>query len=456
MKNILIIGLLCIVSTLNAQISGGKYLSSHKYIKTMEVLIRKDGSMRITTIDYLNRPENSVFKPINGDLNIYEGELLKSNYRIEKKDNRIILYELEESRLIISKNVIASDKKSLKIGMKELGIKSAAKLEMEALMNIDAKPVPMKREYMVQNPTSEFHEKHVCEIVFFSEKPEIGKEDPNKIRTSFTAGEAVWGVAYLPTNLENFEFLLHFNRDNFGKVSRGLYIGMDKMDNDLLEEEMPVVNSCPVKRLTEDDLKLNYVIFQVIPPIGKEHQMCIDGVDFMAERMGERVGSYKHTFEVALTNADKASRYTREEMTDIEFIKGEFEFDATTGTEGYANLSKEIANAQLMKKKLPSAVMHDAQIEYEMMRQIELYAHNKGWEVDLKKVIITLSWQVIKDDYGNIEGNYIEGDVVYSHEDGCAYMNFGFLRDYLGDGQFSEALHQYTVGPRGEISCDKL
>lgn len=439
-----------------AQIEDGDYLSSDSHVEKISVLNRKDGSIRLGKTHYGYEQENYIFKQIDESFPVFEGEGDRTSYRLEDKDGVILLYTLEESRLITSVHVLAQDRKSLKVAMKKMGIKSAAKLEMEAMFNKNKTPEPIKQEYLVQNPTSDFHKEHVNQIVFFSEKPEIGKEDKTKIKTSFKVGEPVWAIAYLPTKLEVFVNLHNSDTDIFGNTTRELCIGMDKLDENLLEEEMPIVNSCPVKRLSKEDLELNYAIFQVIPALQGEHEMYKHGVEFMTERLGERVESYEHTFEVVLTDASKVTYYKKSEITDIEFIKGEFQFDASAGMESYTAFSKGIANAELANKRLPTAAFRDAEIERQMMQQIEFYAHNKQWDVDLKRVIITSNWQVLRDDYGNVLGNYIEGVVLYSHDEGCTYMNFGFLQEHLGGGNFSDTLRQYDIGNRGDVSCDKI
>ncbi len=448
--------LLLLNFTIYAQIADGSYLISDGQIKKMIILNRKDGSIKLSKVDHANQQEHFIFKPTASNANAFEGKFKRDNYRLEDLNGVIRFCSFDNSRLITSIQVMARDKKSLKSAMKQWGIKSAAKLEFEAILNDKKEPIPLKREYLIKNPTSKFHEEHVTEIVFFSEKPEIGKEDPSKIRTSFKAGEAVWAIAYLPTELAAFEKLHNFSMDNFGKVTRELCIGMDKMDKNLLEEEIAIINSSGVKRLTEADLKLNYVIFQVIPALQGKHEMYKYGVEFITERLGERVESYEHTFEIALTDANMVSNHSKSEMKHVEFIKGEFQYDATGGMEGYTNFSKGIALADLEKKQLPSAAFRDADIEHQMMQQIEFYKHNKGWEVDLKRIIITSDWQILRDDYGTIKGNYIQGVVVYSHSEGCTYMNFGFLKDHIGGGSFSESLHQYDIGRRGDITCDKI
>ena len=164
--------------------------------------------------------------------------------------------------------------------------------------------------------------------------------------------------------------------------------------------------------------------------------------------MGERLEDYKHELRISLTDGSM--------KPEKEIFSGVITYDAAGGTESLLASSKEIEEGLLKQKRLPSAVMHDANLEAEMLQQIRLFAHVKGWEATFTKAIITLNWQILKDDYGNIKGNYVEGDIVYKSEEGCGYRNFGFLRECLGGGQYDSAIRQYTTGHRSEVSCDKV
>lgn len=92
-----------------------------------------------------------------------------------------------------------------------------------------------------------------------------------------------------------------------------------------------------------------------------------------------------------------------------------------------------------------------------MLMQVKLWGSKNNWsDVDFRRAIITLDWTILKDRYGNIEGKYIEGDVLYKSNEGCGYRNFGFIRKYQGGGRYAVSLKQHTVGATAPLSCKKV
>lgn len=420
----------------------GEYYTSGEGITSIDIRLRDDNTIKATF--KTNRGNyNYIFNPLSKIKGSYEST--KNNFVLTQKKGVLVLLELDKNNLINYSIALATSKKALREGKKKLGIKSS----VFAKLNNNKQKA---KKYFVKHPTSEFHKKNVGKIVFFSKKPEIGKEDKTLIKKSFKVGEEIWAVAYLPSSFNSskyFKKLTNSFYDAYGKNHYWITVGVDKNDTDRLPKENEIVNQCTVKSLYKNDLEKNYVIFQFIPASVETSIMDKEGSVFLLKRMGNRLQNKKHKIRVALTDGEMKQKQ--------EVISGYFNYDTTTGTESLSLMSKKLANKILDGKKMPTAVRKDANIERQMLMQVKLWGSKNNWsDVDFRRAIITLDWTVLKDKYGNIDGKYIEGDVLYKSKEGCGYRNFGFIRKYLGGGRYDSYLKQHTVGATAALSCKKL
>ncbi|WP_254519201.1 hypothetical protein [Aquimarina sp. Aq78] len=447
MKNTIYTLLLLLVFTqqLVAQsFQTGKYYTSSQAISAINLVLRDDNTIKA---DFqTNRGNyNYIFNPLAKNKGSYEST--KGGFILTSKKDVLTLLELDKNNLINYTVALATSKKELQEAKKKLGIKSNV---FSQLNNTKQKSKP--KEYFLRHPTSEFHKNNVGKIVFFSEEPVIGKEDKGLIKNSFKVGEEIWAIAYLPSTFNSNEYFKRLTNsfyDAYGKTHYWITVGVDKNDKDRLPKENEIVNQCTVKTIYKDDLEKNYVVFQLIPA-SLESTVKDKGVsDFLLKRMGERLQSKKHRIRVSLTDGEMKQNQ--------EIISGYFNYDATSGTESLLALSKAKANKVLEEKKLPSAVRKDTNIENEMLMQVKLWGSKNNWsDVDFRRAIITLDWTILKDKYGNIEGKYIEGDVLYKSDEGCGYRNFGFIRKYQGGGRYNSSIRQHTVGATAPLTCKKI
>lgn len=454
-KNVLVIGLMLFFIKISAQkIPDGLYFVSGNEIKQITILNRRDGSIKATFETY-NGVSEIIFSSLKNLQDSYESVNGKENYVLTKRNSFLTLLQLGDMNLIVKEDILVNNKKELKALRKQPSLMSELSKELGSVWGKKKDKEEEKKEpleYFVKDAISDFHKKNIGKIIFFSQEPIVGKEDISTIKTDFKVGDEIWGVAYFPTAIKESDYLerlSNYFQDNFGRSHYWVTIGMDKMEKDLLPKENEIVNQCTVKTLKKTDLEKNYVVFQVVPSSLGSMKIDKDGASFLLGRMGERLDPYKHNLRISLTDGKMDQ--------EDELYFGVITYDTTEGTEDLINMAKEIEEGALKSKRIPTPVMRNANLEAEMMQQIKLWANNKDWPgVKFHKVIITLDWQILKDDYGNIKGNYVEGDVLYSDNEGCGYRNFGFLKNYLGNGEYSENIRQYTIGFRGELSCDKV
>ncbi|WP_196889034.1 hypothetical protein [Aureivirga sp. CE67] len=424
----------------------GSYLVSGGRIIKMDLVKRRNESFKVSILT-TGGEKVYAFYPLKNNEGSYASK--EDNLVLTKMKGVLVLLELDPKGAIENKFVVGLSRKDIKKGRKTLGIKSD--FFNEFINNSNKKESRYLPEFYVKNPTSKFHQENVGRIVFFSEKPTVGQEDLSKIKTDFKVGDNIWAVAYLPLSLRSGYLykLSNYSQDIYGNMNYWACVGIDKFEKDMLPKENEIVNQTTVKTLYEKDLDKNYIIFQLLTDRLENSEVDSDGVEFLMKRINERMGSYKHKLRIALTNGRMDS--------DKEYFHGYINFDASEGTEIYKEMSSNMAQKILDAKPLPIAVREDVELEAEMLQQVRIWARNKNWSnVDFRKAIITLDWQVIKDDYGNIEGKYIEGNILYKSNEGCGYRNFGFIRKYLGSSKYDKNLRQYTTGPVGALSCDKI
>ncbi len=453
-KGVIIGCFLLINLSVSAQLfkDGSYNLSSERY-SNITIANRRNGTLMASfKVLMSSEKENIVFTPTKDN----------KSFTVEK-DRRLwvlttfkevpCLLVLDDLNAIQEKMPFAVSKKELKQARKKLGVKSNFSKGFGGLVKSDkSKPKPKKKEYWVANPTSDFHLQNVGKIVFFSEEPTIGKEDMSKIKTDFKVGDEIWAILYLPTTFEKSKYIRELANpfyDAFGNTHYWLTVGMDKIDDQLLAEEKEVFNQSIVKTLAKKELKDNYVVFQFIPRGIADVKGDIGGKAFILERMGERLEPYKHELRIAMTDGNS--------KPEEEYFEGFITYDTSAGAESLITLSKNITEGALKAKKLPTPLFRDATLEKEMLGIMSQFAANKGWDdVVFSRAIISLNWQTLKDDFGGIIGNYVEAEMLYSSDEGCATMNVGFLKEYLGSGNYAQNIRQYTTGGRGQYHCDTL
>ena len=466
-KNTIFIIVFCFMylsqTAIQAQKIEGTYpFNSKKLAGKVNFLLRKDGSLK-AELNYLNPAKVVAFYPIANKENMYEGDPKTRSQilRLEAKSNDVfVMYQLSAYRYIEEVIIFAKDKQKLKAVEAEMNLapkKMSLKEKLAKLKKGNDKAAQKKMsvkdlKFVAFNPTSKFHEENAGKIVFFSERPVIGQEDPSKVKTSFKIGEPVWAAFYIPTSIEQARstyigLVNEYQDPNTGKLHYYLDLKIDKVDEDLLEDEKEVCWNYSVHKLPlgADDDKLCYV-FQVLPGVN-DFNMYRSGAMRVVNSFAENLGAYKHTLRATLNGKGIASKI---------FI-GEFEYDASAGKEALKEYAQKIKNSALEDKELPKPAMSDTGLEAEMTQQAALYASNRGWNGKCVKTIISSGWRILTNPDGTIRGKYIQGYCVFNDEagEGCSYINFGFMKEYEGGGKYSSTLRQYDIGFRGAISCDK-
>ena len=459
---IAITSLLIMPTMIKAQKIEGAYpFNSKKYIGEARFTVRKDGNLK-AELAYLNPAKTKAFYAVANSSNTYESERLRI---VAKSDEAFVMYQMSSRRYVEDVLVFAKNKKALKALQDEMGLTAKKKSSKEGLADVGAffggakadkakkkRPDVKDLQFIAFNPSSKFHEEQVGKLVFFSERPVIGQEDLTKVKTSFKIGEPVWAALYLPTSIEHagvaYNGLVNQYQDpNTGKMHYYLNLKIDQVDEDLLEDEKEVCWGYSVHKLPKGtNEEKDCFVFQVLPGI-KDFNMYRGDAIRVTQSFADKLGTYKHTLRATLSGSGEESKL---------FI-GEFEYDASEGKAALEEYAQKIKNSALEDKELPKPAMNDANLEAAMQQQAQLYANNRGWSSQCTKAIIVSSWSVLTRPDGTIIGKYIQAYCVFNDPAGkeCSYINFGFLKEHEGGGQYSNSIRQYDIGFRGAISCDK-
>lgn len=107
--------------------------------------------------------------------------------------------------------------------------------------------------------------------------------------------------------------------------------------------------------------------------------------------------------------------------------------------------------------QLPTAYITDANVEAEIRQVAQNYVMNKRMNQKIGKPILTSNWNILKNEYGEIEGKYIEAALPYKDEKGiCGYFMLGCIKPYIGGGTYSNTIQRRNSGRGGRVTCDKI
>ena len=424
-KTLVLTLLVCFASIIcNAQTSiEGEYISSQEEIKQVFIKQKKGGYLLGTWIfERGNSKVSYMYKPIKGSKTIFEAKVSGGYSRLDiSAKDYIVELDLRNNRKVYRASVLARKKKYIRKFRKKVQAWSG--------------------QIIVQDPTSAFHQKNASKIVFFSEKPVIGKEDFSKVKTSFKAGDPIWAVAYLPRPLDKYS--IYMNRQQELKFAMGTTTNPDGLDVENIGGH--ILRSLPT---TAQERAKNYMIFQVYPDDLKKTAMN----SLTAKNIAEAIQALEPT------DYTMKVRFEYEGMRSND-IAGVFTLDCSEGREKAKQTATVFAKAYWDRKQLPKPAMTDPALEQEILKTIQRFSDAAGWNVQFKKVVITLpTWQTLIDpNTGAIRGRIIEAACTakWPNRD-CGYQYFTFIQEHQGGGKYAEGLRRYSSGYRAAINCQNI
>ncbi|HAS43457.1 MAG TPA: hypothetical protein DCS93_23455 [Microscillaceae bacterium] len=371
--------------------------------------------------------EKALLKPLDKKTKILEGKFDDNTFVRLMPDKPLVkFYFLSEYRRVYNVGLLASSKKTMR----------RARKQFKAL-----KTDPLLGKYLLLHPTSAFHQKNTHKIVFFSEKPVVGKEDLTKVKTSFKAGESIWAVAYFSRPLSDGWYQWYLTRRK--ELRFGIGILEDNKKSDFVTS-IDLIRTLP---LTTIDLQKNYAVFALVPKKG--HQgMYLSSALLVTELMAQ-LEPTDHLMGIGLVEKHSYSRK----------IFGTFTLDASQGMKKVKALHKTLKKKNLARYQLPKAQMNNPALNKQVLQAIQRFGQAGGWKETFHKVVITSpDWQTIThESTGNIMGRMIEAACAAKWPDGhCTYQYFYFVQDHQGGGKYSQTVRRHATGRQYTIDCQKI
>ncbi|HAS40847.1 MAG TPA: hypothetical protein DCS93_10225 [Microscillaceae bacterium] len=403
----------------------GDYYSSQVGVKKAFIKQKKGNYIQVVWLSAKgNNRISHTYKPIDNSKKIFEKKLSDGRYsRLDAspKDYIRILY-LNRSRKVLQAHVFV------------------VKRKLKHRRKFFKKEQIWKGQTIILNATSTFHQKNSNKIVFFSEKPVVGKEDFSKMKTSFKVGEAVWAVAYLSKPLEKYK--LYINGQNELTFAIGTTEDADgsemKKWGGFIQRSLPI----SVQELTK-----NYVVFQVCPA-SLRAEMNVKTAMSITNAV-QNLGATDHLIKVKFEVMGK----------NYNDVYGAFTLDCSEHLTQAKKNASAFKKAYLDSKKLPQPMMTNAALEQKIVEAIQRFGTAAGWDTQFTRAIITSpTWQTVTDPTtGAIKGRMIEAACVGKWSNGdCGYQYFTFIQEHQGGGMYAEGLRRYSTGYRVPIGCNNI
>jgi|GEM_PF-3406109 len=270
---------------------------------------------------------------------------------------------------------------------------------------------------------SPFHKQNMNKI-FFTSNPNINPvtATASDFKTSFKAGEDIYGVAY-------FSYKIQKDIDGTGRIRSGS-IGAKNGEGS---------GTYTVDYQGNFDKQKTYAVFVIYAD---------------ASRYKNKSGS---SFPTVSLNAEFLSKLPPRNHTIVAKVgddaEGSFQFDANNDTklESMAATAKTLRARIVSNKKMPKAGMKNATYE----RQLVSLFNGMGWSEKFKKAVITSKEYGYKRVAGRITGRTLSVLMFSKKSDGtCMYQDFTVIQPKTAGGYGS--FRRLSTGGQSDIGCDKF
>ena len=210
--------------------------------------------------------------------------------------------------------------------------------------------------------TSPWHKQNVSTVLLASEMPEAHKENPSMFKTSFKAGEPIYGIAYF--------------RSATGELSGD--IGQTVAVHVLLKNGDKALDSAGYFIAPDAEAyKATWTAFEVMPKDASKVKELNVAADLSKALAGLDKGKHTISVVVSVMNGDGSKGQ--------EVAKTSFTYDASGGQEAAQAIATKLADRVLDEARMPEAAMKDPKLEKLMQAAA---AKNDFGDVPLRVVII--------------------------------------------------------------------
>lgn len=277
--------------------------------------------------------------------------------------------------------------------------------------------------------TSQFHKDHAGEIVFFTKKPAIQKEDLTSVNTTYKAGDFIYAMVYLKGSFKDLT-----KATNDIKVTATLLVdGTEKATHQF--------------RMNWNYLKQgnSHIGLEIIPDPATSRQAA----PAQFAKVLANVSPRNHTITIKLSGMQYGSSFMNL------FGEGEFTMDCSAGQDQLSAYARKYREKILENVYMPTLKMKSTSIEASMKKALQ----NEGWEDNKKiqRVVITVNeWTVYRHKVsGNILYRTIPAAVAFkTNDESCLYWNLTFQQQYNGSSYGITSLK--SVGSTVDLSCGNV
>lgn len=307
-----------------------------------------------------------------------------------------------------------------------------------------------QQEKMGSAITSDFHKKHLGNIIFSSQPFIIGSEKESDIKTVFIPGEPIYGIVYFGRSLSDMLKTVNFTKNGVTNFDFHIYKnGNTRVSSQAEKWEIDSYAFHDDITIHRNQMDQSYIQFILIPKSSSE----------LLEY------SKAHNYSPVIFSRMLASQAPRETNFKISFshvdyngfnqiFEGNFKVDLSQG-EGpkyYERLQNQLIDKYIEDNELPNAGMKNSTLEQQMIEEM----NSKGWQEQFVKAIIEQkNWTIEKNALGQPVRKIINAFMVAKHPDGyCFYHSYGFESRPTGNGW--SAPQYRSSGSRTRILCEKL
>jgi hypothetical protein len=278
--------------------------------------------------------------------------------------------------------------------------------------------------------TGPMHIKYIDQIKFSSKPIVLGKENESDFKTSFSANEKIYGVAYFRAGINDLPGGARENQEIFAAVSADGQFVFGRAARDQFDMKIS-------RRITKTDIEKNISAW-TFELIADEFTSTSDYSWIFAEMM-QKLSPRKHKIQLQMGDWNKGGSFTID-LSGVDLDK--FVADAkVTAVKAEENIAK---NRTLPSdwRQYDKGVFADSSLGLVSMKSI-LKTNLQALEV-LKVVVLDYKnnpdWTIVKNeiDVPKFKASGTVGVAYKAKDNKCYFLTANFFRSYSGGGTYGE------------------
>ncbi|MFP2997496.1 hypothetical protein ABN763_16380 [Spongiivirga sp. MCCC 1A20706] len=296
--------------------------------------------------------------------------------------------------------------------------------------------------------TSEFHKKHLGEIVFSKKPLKIGSEKESDITTKFKTGDAIYGTVYLGRTIGTMIGDDAFNKIGATGFSMNFSDNARPAHNEKWETSFAFLRSISVSVNHLKDTYIQFILIPESPSILKDPRY-----EYIKRKNYSPVIFVRGLQAKSKRNLPISLHFnTGDRSGFIQKFEGKFEIDLSygEGPDYYREIENRLIDKYIEDNEIPQPIRRDPALEAQLLSHM----NDKGWRETFVKAVISTEWmeEILP---GGKKQRIIGAFMVAKHPDGyCFYHQYDFVAFPSGDGWTKPQYH--ASGERTRVLCSKI